>query len=98
MMPEWFRYLFSVNKKGNNHMTKLITIKQSTFDKAINALNKEKKELRDLLELSRNRSNELYDLLQTMRGKLAQSEKEKERLQTLITQSILTPIRQHPKD
>ncbi len=69
-------------------MTKLITIKQSTFDKAINALNKEKKELRDLLELSRNRSNELYDLLQTMRGKLAQSEKEKERLQTLITQSI----------
>ena len=68
-------------------MTKLITIKQSTFDKAINALNKEKKELRDLLELSRNRSNELYDLLQTMRGKLAQSEKEKERLQTLITQS-----------
>ena len=61
-------------------MTKLITIKQSTFDKAINALNKEKKELRDLLELSRNRSNELYDLLQTMRGKLAQSEKEKERL------------------
>ena len=58
-------------------MTKLITIKQSTFDKAINALNKEKKELRDLLELSRNRSNELYDLLQTMRGKLAQSEKEK---------------------
>ena len=69
-------------------MTKLITIKQSTFDKAINALNKERKELRDLLELSRNRSNELYDLLQTMRGKLAQSEKEKERLQTLITQSI----------
>jgi prefoldin subunit 5 len=69
-------------------MAKLITIKQSTFDKAINALNKEKKELRDLLELSRNRSNELYDLLQTMRGKLAQSEKEKERLQTLITQSI----------
>ena len=69
-------------------MTKLITIKQSTFDKAINSLNKEKKELRDLLELSRNRSNELYDLLQTMRGKLAQSEKEKERLQTLITQSI----------
>ena len=69
-------------------MAKLITIKQSTFDKAINALNKEKKELRDLLELSRNRSNELYDLLQTMRGKLAQSEKEKQRLQTLITQSI----------
>tara|TARA_Y100001951_G_C11263847_1_gene254244 strand:- start:891 stop:1130 length:240 start_codon:yes stop_codon:yes gene_type:complete len=79
-------------------MDKIVTIKQSTFDKAINALNKEKKELRDLLELSRNRSNELYDLLQTMRGKLAQSEKEKERLQTLITQSILTPIRQHPKD
>jgi len=69
-------------------MDKIVTIKQSTFDKAINALNKEKKELRDLLELSRNRSNELYDLLQTMRGKLAQSEKEKERLQTLITQSI----------
>ena len=77
-----------MNRKENKHMTKLITIKQSTFDKAINALNKEKKELRDLLELSRNRSNELYDLLQTMRGKLAQSEKEKERLQTLITQSI----------
>tara|TARA_B100000085_G_C18312079_1_gene418754 strand:- start:259 stop:534 length:276 start_codon:yes stop_codon:yes gene_type:complete len=88
MISECFWYLFSVNKKGSKHMTKLITIKQSTFDKAINALNKEKKELRDLLELSRNRSNELYDLLQTMRGKLAQSEKEKERLQTLITQSI----------
>ena len=57
-------------------MAKLITIKQSTFDKAINALNKEKKELRDLLELSRNRSNELYDLLQTMRGKLVACEKE----------------------
>ena len=69
-------------------MDKIVTIKQSTFNKAIKASNKQKKELRDLLELSRNRSNELYDLLQTMRGKLAQSEKEKERLQTLITQSI----------
>jgi|TARA_R100001440_G_C2471304_1_gene111707 DNA repair exonuclease SbcCD ATPase subunit len=57
-------------------MDKIVTIKQSTFDKAINALNKEKKELRDLLELSRNRSNELYDLLQTMRGKLVALEKE----------------------
>ena len=79
-------------------MDKIVTIKQSTFDKAINALNKEKKELRDLLKISREKSNELYDLLQTMRGKLAQSEKEKERLQTLITQSQLIPIRQHPKD
>ena len=57
-------------------MDKIVTIKQSTFDKAINALNKEKKELRDLLELSRNKSNELYDLLQTMRGKLVALEKE----------------------
>ena len=57
-------------------MDKIVTIKQSTFDKAINALNKEKKELRDLLELSRERSNELYDLLQTMRGKLVALEKE----------------------
>ena len=65
-------------------MTKLITIKQSTFDKAINALNKEKKELRDLLELSRNRSNELYDLLQTMRGKLVALEKENESLKHIV--------------
>ena len=65
-------------------MTKLITIKQSTFDKAINALNKEKKELRDLLELSRNRSNELYDLLQTMRGKLVALEKENESLKHVV--------------
>ena len=66
-------------------MTKLITIKQSTFDKAINALNKEKKELRDLLELSRNKSNELYDLLQTMRGKLVALEKENESLKHIVT-------------
>ena len=65
-----------MNRKENKHMDKIVTIKQSTFDKAINALNKEKKELRDLLELSRNRSNELYDLLQTMRGKLVALEKE----------------------
>jgi DNA repair exonuclease SbcCD ATPase subunit len=65
-------------------MTKLITIKQSTFDKAINALNKEKKELRDLLELSRNKSNELYDLLQTMRGKLVALEKENESLKHVV--------------
>ena len=66
-------------------MAKLITIKQSTFDKAINALNKEKKELRDLLELSRNKSNELYDLLQTMRGKLVALEKENESLKHIVT-------------
>ena len=65
-------------------MAKLITIKQSTFDKAINALNKEKKELRDLLELSRNRSNELYDLLQTMKGKLVALEKENESLKHVV--------------
>ena len=65
-------------------MAKLITIKQSTFDKAINALNKEKKELRDLLELSRNKSNELYDLLQTMRGKLVALEKENESLKHIV--------------
>ena len=65
-------------------MAKLITIKQSTFDKAINALNKEKKELRDLLELSRNKSNELYDLLQTMRGKLVALEKENESLKHVV--------------
>ena len=65
-------------------MTKLITIKQSTFDKAINSLNKEKKELRDLLELSRNRSNELYDLLQTMKGKLVALEKENESLKHVV--------------
>ena len=57
-------------------MDKIVTIKQSTFDKAINAINKEKKELRDLLKISRDKSNELYDLLQTMRGKLVALEKE----------------------
>ena len=57
-------------------MDKIVTIKQSTFDKAINALNKEKKELRDLLKISREKSNEFYDLLQTMRGKLVACEKE----------------------
>ena len=57
-------------------MDKIVTIKQSTFDKAINALNKEKKELRDLLKISREKSNEFYDLLQTMRGKLVALEKE----------------------
>jgi len=57
-------------------MDKIVTIKQSTFNKAIKASNKQKKELRDLLELSRNKSNELYDLLQTMRGKLVALEKE----------------------
>tara|TARA_R100001015_G_C4444857_1_gene37119 strand:+ start:308 stop:526 length:219 start_codon:yes stop_codon:yes gene_type:complete len=69
-------------------MDKLITIEKSTFDKAIDAINRENKDLRDQLKASREKSHELYDLLQTMRGKLAQSEKEKERLQTLITQSI----------
>tara|TARA_B100000963_G_C22434839_1_gene583815 strand:+ start:284 stop:562 length:279 start_codon:yes stop_codon:yes gene_type:complete len=37
MMPEWFRYLFSVNKKGNKHManplSKLADVIQEDYKK-----------------------------------------------------------------
>ena len=57
-------------------MAKLITIEKSTFDKAIDAINRENKDLREQLKASREKSHEFYDLLQTMRGKLVACEKE----------------------
>ena len=56
-------------------MAKLITIEKSTFDKAIDAINRENKDLREQLKASREKSHEFYDLLQTMRGKLVACEK-----------------------
>ena len=63
-------------------MAKLITIEKSTFDKAIDAINRENKDLRDQLKASREKSHEFYDLLQTMRGKLVACEKENATLQS----------------